>query len=164
MDITGRVLEMLATYGYTRDDKRVKRALEFILREQEPDGSWFGRWGVNYIYGTMQVLRGLEAMGVDLHEPYVQQAAEWLRMFQNPDGGWGETCSSYDDATTKGIGPSTPSQTAWAVLGLLAAGDTRSESVGRGIAYLLRVPLPIRKIQHLVGILFPAAPQSLITQ
>ena len=138
VDITGRVLEMLATYGYTRDDKRLKRALEFILREQEPDGSWFGRWGVNYIYGTMQVLRGLEAMGVDLHEPYVQQAAEWLRMFQNPDGGWGETCGSYDDATTKGIGPSTPSQTAWAVLGLLAAGDTRSESVGRGIAYLLR--------------------------
>ena len=138
VDITGRVLEMLATYGYTRDDKRVKRAIDFILREQEPDGSWFGRWGVNYIYGTMQVLRGLEAMGVDIHEPYVQQAAEWLRMFQNPDGGWGETCGSYDDAATKGIGPSTPSQTAWAVLGLLAAGDTRSESVGRGIAYLLR--------------------------
>ena len=137
-DITGRVLEMLAAHGYDRSDRRVKRALKFILREQEPDGSWFGRWGVNYIYGTMQVLRGLEAMGIDNHEPYIQQAAEWLRMFQNPDGGWGETCSSYDDASTKGIGPSTPSQTAWAVLGLLAAGDTRSESVARGVAYLLR--------------------------
>src|SRR5579859_4582914 len=138
VDITGRVLEMLAAYGYTREDKRVRHAIDFILREQEPDGSWFGRWGVNYIYGTMQVLRGLEAMGVDIHEPYVQQAAEWLRMFQNPDGGWGETCGSYDDAATKGVGPSTPSQTAWAILGLLAAGDTRSESVARGIAYLMR--------------------------
>src|SRR5437588_5007265 len=138
VDITGRVLEMLAAYGYGRDDRRVRKAIDFVLREQEPDGSWFGRWGVNYIYGTACVLRGFEAMGVDNHEPYVQQAAEWLRMFQNPDGGWGETCGSYDDAATKGVGPSTPSQTAWAILGLLAAGDTRSESVARGIAYLLR--------------------------
>jgi squalene-hopene/tetraprenyl-beta-curcumene cyclase len=138
VDITGRVLEMLAEYGYRREDPRIQRALQFILKEQEPDGSWFGRWGVNYIYGTMQVLRGLQAMGVDNHEPYVQQAAEWLRMMQNPDGGWGETCGSYDDSSTKGVGPSTPSQTAWAVLGLLAAGDTRSESVSHGIAYVLR--------------------------
>ena len=138
VDITGRVLEMLAAYGYGRDDRRVRKAIDFVLREQEPDGSWFGRWGVNYIYGTACVLRGFEAMGVDNHEPYIQQAAEWLRMFQNPDGGWGETCGSYDDAATKGVGPSTPSQTAWAILGLLAAGDTRSESVARGIAYLLR--------------------------
>jgi squalene-hopene/tetraprenyl-beta-curcumene cyclase len=77
-------------------------------------------------------------MGEDLHEPDIQQAAEWLRSVQHADGGWGETCSSYDDPNTKGIGPSTPSQTAWAVLGLLAAGDTRSDSVARGIAYLLR--------------------------
>ena len=138
VDITGRVLEMLAAYGYGRDDRRVRKAIDFVLREQEPDGSWFGRWGANYIYGTACVLRGFEAMGVDNHEPYIQQAAEWLRMFQNPDGGWGETCGSYDDAATKGVGPSTPSQTAWAILGLLAAGDTRSESVARGIAYLLR--------------------------
>jgi squalene-hopene/tetraprenyl-beta-curcumene cyclase len=138
VDITGRILEMLATYGYDRNDPRVKKAIKFIRAEQEPDGSWFGRWGVNYIYGTMQVLRGLEAMGVDHHEPYIQSGAEWLRMFQNSDGGWGETCGSYDDATTKGVGPSTPSQTAWAVMGLLAASDTRSDSVARGIAYLLR--------------------------
>ncbi|HJX85755.1 MAG TPA: prenyltransferase/squalene oxidase repeat-containing protein, partial [Candidatus Angelobacter sp.] len=137
VDITGRVLEMLAAYGCTQDDPRVKKAIKFILSQQEPDGSWFGRWGVNYIYGTMQVLRGLEAMGVDLHEPYVQQGAEWLRMVQNPDGGWGETCGSYDDPTARGIGPSTPSQTAWAIMGLLAGGDTRSESVQRGILYLL---------------------------
>jgi squalene-hopene/tetraprenyl-beta-curcumene cyclase len=138
VDITGRVLEMLATYGYTKDDNPVQSAIEFIKNEQEADGSWFGRWGVNYIYGTMQVLRGLEAIEVDNHEPMVQHAAEWLRSIQNPDGGWGETCGSYDDPHSKGIGPSTPSQTAWAVLGLLAAEDTRSDSVARGIAYLLR--------------------------
>src|SRR6266550_2255823 len=95
-------------------------------------------WSVNYIYGTMLVLRGLEAMEIDHHEPYVQQAAEWIRMVQNPDGGWGETCDSYDDSSTKGVGPSTPSQTAWAILGLLAAQDTRSDCVVRGIAYLVR--------------------------
>ena len=139
VDITGRILEMLATYGYDRNHPAVEKAIQFIRREQEPDGSWFGRWGVNYVYGTMLVVRGLEAMGVDPHEPYIQQAAEWLRMVQNPDGGWGETCGSYDDPTTKGVGPSTPSQTAWAVMGLLAAGDTRSESLVRGIAYLLKM-------------------------
>jgi squalene-hopene/tetraprenyl-beta-curcumene cyclase len=138
VDITGRILEMLATYGYDKSHKAVKKAIEFIRKEQEPDGSWFGRWGVNYIYGTMLVLRGLEAVGVDHHEPYVQQAAEWLRMVQNPDGGWGETCGSYDDPNQKGIGESTASQTAWAVLGLMAANDLRSDSVARGIAYLLR--------------------------
>jgi squalene-hopene/tetraprenyl-beta-curcumene cyclase len=138
VDITGRVLECLASYGYSLKDKPVRRAVEFIKRDQQPDGSWFGRWGVNYIYGTMQVLRGLEAVGVDYHEPCVQQAAEWLRMMQNPDGGWGESCGSYDDPTIKGVGPSTASQTAWAVMGLLAANDTRSDSLQRGIAYLLR--------------------------
>ncbi len=138
LDITGRILEMLATYGYDRSHPAVKKAIQFIRNEQEPDGSWFGRWGVNYIYGTMLVLRGLEAIGVDHHEPYVQQAAEWLRMIQNPDGGWGETCDSYDDQNLKGVGRSTPSQTAWAVMGLLAASDTRSESVAKGIAYLLK--------------------------
>jgi squalene-hopene/tetraprenyl-beta-curcumene cyclase len=142
VDITGRVLEMLAIYGVTKEDKRVKKAINFMLREQEQDGSWFGRWGVNYIYGTMLVLRGLQAMGVDHHEPYVQQGAEWMRMVQNADGGWGETCGSYDDATTRGIGPSTPSQTAWAIMGLLAAGDTRSDSVQRGILYLLETQRP----------------------
>ena len=142
VDITGRVLEMLAGYGYTQDDPRIKKAIKFVLREQEPDGSWFGRWGVNYIYGTMLVLRGLQATGVDHHEPYIQQAAEWLRMVQNSDGGWGETCGSYDDPAERGMGPSTPSQTAWGVMGLLAAGDTRSESVQKGILYLLEKQRP----------------------
>ncbi|MGE5325386.1 MAG: squalene--hopene cyclase [Actinomycetota bacterium] len=142
VDITGRVLEMLAANGYTQEDPRIRRAIKFILHEQEADGSWFGRWGVNYIYGTMLVLRGLQAMGVDHHEPYIQQAAEWMRMVQNPDGGWGETCGSYDDPAERGIGPSTPSQTAWGVMGLLAAGDTRSESVQKGILYLLEHQRP----------------------
>jgi squalene-hopene/tetraprenyl-beta-curcumene cyclase len=138
VDITGRILEMLAAYGYDKNHPAVKRGIKFIQKEQEPDGSWFGRWGVNYIYGTMLVLRGLEAMGMDHHEPCIQQAAEWLRMVQNADGGWGESCASYDDANLKGVGPSTPSQTAWAIMGLLAANDTRSDCVARGIAYLLR--------------------------
>ena len=137
VDITGRILEMLASYGYTRRDKRVERAVQFILSEQEPDGSWFGRWGVNYLYGTFLVLRGLEAMGYWNHEPAIQQAAEWIRMVQNADGGWGETCGSYDDELQKAVGPSTPSQTAWAVLGLLAAGDTRSDSVAKGVRWLV---------------------------
>jgi squalene-hopene/tetraprenyl-beta-curcumene cyclase len=137
VDITGRMLEMMAMYGYTREDKRVEKAVQFIFREQEPDGSWFGRWGVNYIYGTFLVLRGLEAIGVDQLEPQVQQAAEWIRMVQNPDGGWGETCGSYDDPDTRGVGTSTPSQTAWALMGLLAAGDDRSDSVAKGVRWLL---------------------------
>jgi squalene-hopene/tetraprenyl-beta-curcumene cyclase len=137
VDITGRILEMLATYGYSRGDKRVEKAIQFILSEQESDGSWFGRWGVNYIYGTFLALRGLDAIGFDHNEPQIQQAAEWIRMVQNSDGGWGETCGSYDDPNTRGVGPSTPSQTAWALLGLLAAGDDRSDSVAKGIRWLL---------------------------
>jgi squalene-hopene/tetraprenyl-beta-curcumene cyclase len=137
VDITGRMLEMLAVYGYTRSDKRVQHAIKFIFDEQEPDGSWFGRWGVNYLYGTFLVLRGLDAIGVDHLEPQIQQAAEWIRMVQNSDGGWGETCGSYDDPDTRGVGPSTPSQTAWAMLGLLAAGDDRSDSVAKGVRWLL---------------------------
>jgi squalene-hopene/tetraprenyl-beta-curcumene cyclase len=137
VDITGRILEMLASYGYTRRDKRVEKAVQFILREQEQDGSWFGRWGVNYFYGTFLVLRGLQAMDFDSNEPAVQQAAEWIRMVQNSDGGWGESCGTYDDSNERGIGPSTPSQTAWALLGLLAAGDTRSDSVAKGVRWLI---------------------------
>ncbi len=138
VDITGRILECLATYGYDQNHPAVKRAIKFIRKAQEPDGSWFGRWGVNYIYGTMQVLRGLEAMAVDGNDPMIQQAAEWVRSVQNADGGWGETVGSYDDPNLRGQGDSTASQTAWAIMGLLAVGDTRSECVARGMAYLLR--------------------------
>ncbi len=126
VDITGRILECLATYGYDQNHPAVKRAIKFIRKAQEPDGSWFGRWGVNYIYGTMQVLRGLEAMAVDGNDPMIQQAAEWVRSVQNADGGWGETVGSYDDPNLRGQGDSTASQTAWAIMGLLAVGDTRA--------------------------------------
>jgi squalene-hopene/tetraprenyl-beta-curcumene cyclase len=136
-DITGRMLEMLATYGYGRGDKRVEKAIQFIFSQQEPDGSWFGRWGVNYIYGTFLALRGLDAVGVDHLEPQIQQGAEWIRMVQNPDGGWGETCGSYDDPDKRGEGLSTASQTAWALLGLLAAGDDRSDSLAKGVRWLM---------------------------
>ena len=137
VDITGRLLEMFAAYGHAPDERFVRRAMAFMRKEQEQDGSWFGRWGVNYIYGTMLVLRGMEAMGVDKHDPAIQQAAEWLRSVQNSDGGWGERCDSYDDPACKATAPSTPSQTAWAVMGLLAAGDLRSDAVDRGILWLL---------------------------
>lgn len=137
VDITGRILEMLAAYGYTRRDKRVEAAVQFILREQSSDGSWFGRWGVNYLYGTFLVLRGLEAQGMWHQEVPILRATEWVRMVQNPDGGWGETCGTYDDELQKGNGPSTPSQTAWALLALLAGGDTRSDSVAKGIRWLI---------------------------
>jgi squalene-hopene/tetraprenyl-beta-curcumene cyclase len=137
VDITGRVLEAMSTYGYTSKDRRIERAIKFIYSEQEPDGSWFGRWGVNYLYGTFLVLRGLESIGVWNHEPEIQQAAEWIRMVQNADGGWGESCRSYDEPNSRGIGVSTPSQTAWGILGLLSAGDTRSDSVAKGVRWLL---------------------------
>jgi squalene-hopene/tetraprenyl-beta-curcumene cyclase len=136
-DITGRILEMLAAYGYGRDDPRVDGAVRFVLSQQEPDGSWFGRWGVNYVYGTFLVLRGLDAVGFDRRDPRIRRAADWIRSVQNGDGGWGETCGTYDDPGTRGIGPSTPSQTAWAILGLLAAGDSRSDCVERGVRWLL---------------------------
>jgi squalene-hopene/tetraprenyl-beta-curcumene cyclase len=137
VDITGRILEMLAAHGYTRADRRVERAVEFILSEQEPDGSWFGRWGVNYVYGTFLVLRGLDAVGFGRADPRVARAAGWIRSVQNADGGWGETCGTYDDPGTRGLGPSTPSQTAWGVLALLAAGDGGSDSAERGVQWLL---------------------------
>jgi squalene-hopene/tetraprenyl-beta-curcumene cyclase len=114
----------------------VRRGIDYLLREQEPDGAWYGRWGVNYIYGTWQVLKGLRTVGEDMNAPHVQRAEEWLRAHQNPDGGWGETCTTYDDPAQRGTGPSTPSQTAWALMGLMSAGDTGSPALRRGLAYL----------------------------
>ena len=136
-DITGRILEMLSYFGYTRRSACVVRAIRFLRQEQEPDGSWFGRWGVNYLYGTWQVLKGLNAIGEDLSQPYVQNAAQWLRSRQNSDGGWGESCESYQDRSQGEKGPSTPSQTAWAVMGLISSGDCSSPTLLRGIDYLL---------------------------
>ena len=138
-DLTGRILELLGYLGARPDERYMARAIEFLKSAQEPDGSWFGRWGVNYVYGTWQVLVGLRAAGVDMRAPWVRRAAAWLRSVQNEDGGWGESCRSYNDPRAKGLGRSTASQTAWGVLGLLAAGDSPAESALRdGIEFLLR--------------------------
>lgn len=136
-DITARVLESLSHYGFRVGQPAVDKAVSFILRTQEADGSWFGRWGVNYVYGTWQVLAGLAAVGFDMSAPVVRRAVRWLREAQNSDGGWGETCGSYDDPKLAGVGPSTASQTAWAVLGLLAAGEAESPEVRAGVEYLV---------------------------
>jgi squalene-hopene/tetraprenyl-beta-curcumene cyclase len=135
-DITGRVLEALCRSGVDPQSAAIRRGVDYLLRTQEGDGSWYGRWGVDYVYGTFLALRGLRAAGVDEREASVLRAGEWLRSVQNADGGWGESCASYDNNRFTAAA-STPSQTAWAVLGLLAADDTRSESVRRGIEYLV---------------------------
>ena len=135
-DITGRVLEALAAHGVAEHHAAVRRGVKWLVRHQEADGSWYGRWGVAYIYGTCFALRGLAASGESDREVHVLRAGEWLRSIQNADGGWGETCASYDNRTYT-PGPSTPSQTAWAILGLIAGGDAASLSVQHGIEYLL---------------------------
>ena len=136
-DITARTLEMCSYYSIGKSDLRVKRALDYLYREQEVDGSFFGRWGVNFIYGTWQVLRGLSRIGEDMKSERVQKAVKWLHSVQNEDGGWGETCQSYDEEHPKADGPSTASQTAWALMGLFNAGDLESETVQRGMNFLL---------------------------
>lgn len=136
-DITGRVLEALCTYGVPAESPELKKAVDYLIRTQEQDGSWYGRWGVDYVYGTFLALRGLNAAGVSDREAYVLRAGEWLRSIQNPDGGWGESCASYDNDSFVAA-ESTPSQTAWAVLGLLAGGDETSISVRDGVEYLIQ--------------------------
>jgi len=137
-DVTGRVLEMMGTFGFSREHPAAVRALAIIKEWQQPDGCWWGRWGVNYIYGTWSVLMGLKAIGLEPQSPMIRRAAAWLKSCQNPDGGWGECCESYRDPHLRGQGPSTPSQTAWAVMGLLAAGDTLAPEVRSGIDYLVK--------------------------
>ena len=119
-DITARILELLGYEGWDPRHPQVERALDYIRGQQEADGSWYGRWGVNYVYGTWQVLRGLKALGLDMNQPWLLKARDWLESVQHEDGGWGERCNTYDDPDFKGQGPSTASQTAWAVMGLLA--------------------------------------------
>jgi squalene-hopene/tetraprenyl-beta-curcumene cyclase len=136
-DITARVLEMLGTFGYRADHPAVSRALDYLWRTQEPQGCWFGRWGVNYIYGTWQVLQGLKALDFPMDHPALRMAADWLESVQQADGGWGESCRSYDDPRWMGRGEPTASQTGWAVLGLIAAGRARGDAARRGIEYLL---------------------------
>ena len=140
-DITGRVLEALIRAGVHKDHPAIRRGVDYLIRTQESDGSWFGRWGVNYLYGTCFALRGLRAAGESDREHYILRAAEWIRSIQNPDGGWGESCASYDNNTFV-PGLSTPSQTAWGILGLIAGGDFTSSSLHQGIEYLCETQSP----------------------
>jgi squalene-hopene/tetraprenyl-beta-curcumene cyclase len=141
-DITARVLEALGHFGYDTTNPQVQRALAFLRRTQEPHGGWPGRWGVNYLYGTWQVLQGLAKIGLSTDDLMVRRAAAWLKMVQQPGGCWGETCRSYDDPTLAGVGTPTASQTAWALLGLIAAGEADCREVRAGIAWLVRTQRP----------------------
>jgi squalene-hopene/tetraprenyl-beta-curcumene cyclase len=136
-DLGGRVLEALGYLGFRTDEPAAARAIAFVKARQLPDGSWYGRWGVNYLYGTWSVLAGLRAIGEDMGQPYVRRAVTWLLSRQNPDGGWGESCFTYNDPRTAGMGTSTASQTAWALLGLLHADEAANPAVMRGVQFLL---------------------------
>jgi squalene-hopene/tetraprenyl-beta-curcumene cyclase len=136
-DVSARCIGMLAQLGEPLDSPRMKDALAYMAQVQEKDGSWFGRWGVNYIYGTWSALAGLNAAGVDSQSPTIRRAADWLCAIQNADGGWGEDCDSYRlDYKGYAQAPSTASQTAWALLGLMAAGEVDHPAVARGIRHL----------------------------
>ncbi|MEW6237015.1 MAG: squalene--hopene cyclase [Candidatus Omnitrophota bacterium] len=141
-DVTARILEMFGELGYNLSFSPVARAVEFLRSQQEKDGSWYGRWGVNYIYGTWQVVTGLVRIGIPASDPCIQKGVQWFLLHQNEDGGWGETCVTYQDPDQRGNGPSTPSQTAWALLGLMNGGVVDSEAVERGIAYLMNTQKP----------------------
>jgi squalene-hopene/tetraprenyl-beta-curcumene cyclase len=137
-DVTAHVLEAMGIMGFDRRHTAVNRGYRFLRKEQEPDGSWFGRWGVNHIYGTAAVLPALQAIGVDMGEDFVRSAADWILAHQNSDGGWGESCASYMDPAFRGRVTTTASQTAWALMALLAANDSRYDAgLMRGLSYLV---------------------------
>jgi squalene-hopene/tetraprenyl-beta-curcumene cyclase len=153
-DVTARVLEMVARCGLTEfDTARFERGLTFLLHEQERDGAWFGRWGVNYVYGTSGALAALGPTRVPAFERAIDEAvvrgAVWLKSVQQPGGGWGETTATYTDPAQRGTGPVTASQTAWALIGLLACTERLPAiagaflpSIERGVGYLLRTQRP----------------------
>jgi squalene-hopene/tetraprenyl-beta-curcumene cyclase len=140
-DVTAHVVEMLAAEGLS-GERATRRGLSWLARNQERDGSWFGRWGANHVYGTGAVIPGAVAAGIPREDPKIRAGVRWLERHQNPDGGWGEDLRSYDDATWIGRGTSTASQTAWALLALLAAGERSSKAVQRGVAWLGENQLP----------------------
>jgi len=157
-DVTGRCIGMLAQLGADIDDPFVEQAVNYLQRVQRPDGSWFGRWGVNYIYGTWSALAGLNAVGFNTSHLIMRKAADWLIAIQNEDGGWGEDCNSYRlDYAGYEKAPSTASQTAWALLGLMAAGEVDHPAVARGIAYLQATQTPdgLWPQEHYTGGGFP---------
>jgi squalene-hopene/tetraprenyl-beta-curcumene cyclase len=135
-DVTARAVECFGRFGWTPSEPRIQKAVEYLLREQYPNGPWYGRWGVNYVYGTSGVLRALAAVGLKNH-PAMVKAVEWLRSVQNPDGGFGESCTSYDDPSHMARGESTASQTAWGLLGLLTVCEANDPAVQSAVAYLL---------------------------
>lgn len=136
-DITARTLVALLRHGFDRDDPEVKRGIRFLYRHQEPDGSWYGRWGCNYLYGSWLALWALSQLGEDTGSEPFQRAVSFIVACQNEDGGWGESMGSYDDPQFKGSFHSTASQTAWALMGLLASGAVDSDAAQRGVEYLL---------------------------
>jgi squalene-hopene/tetraprenyl-beta-curcumene cyclase len=136
-DIAGRVLESLGHNGLTVAHPAVARAISYLQSQQDACGAWWGRWGVNYLYGTWQVLTGLKSVGQDMNAAWIVRAADWLRSVQKPDGSFGETADSYEDASLKGQGESTPSQTAWGAMGLMAAIGADNPAVERAIAWLI---------------------------
>ena len=137
VDVSARCVGMMAQLGEPAGSERLKAGVRYIIANQEADGSWFGRWGVNYVYGTWSALCALNAAGIEPDAPAIHKAVAWLESIQNPDGGWGEDCDSYKlDYAGFEPAPSTASQTAWALLGLMAAGAVDSAAVARGIAYL----------------------------
>jgi squalene-hopene/tetraprenyl-beta-curcumene cyclase len=140
-DITGRVLESLCRRGMTYEDSAIRSGVRYLLLSQEKNGSWYGRWGVNYIYGTFLALRGLRAAAAPSTQGAMRSASDWLRSIQNEDGGWGESCLGYESGTFVPAA-STPSQTAWAILGLIAAGNGWSNEVLAGVQWLLDKQLP----------------------
>ncbi|ALF54584.1 squalene cyclase [Nostoc piscinale CENA21] len=141
-DVTARVIEMLGACNLSIDSHNLERALTYLLAEQETEGCWFGRWGVNYIYGTSGVLSALALINPQKYQRQIEKGATWLVECQNSDGGWGETCRTYNDPSLKGQGRSTASQTAWALIGLIAAGEATGkfamETIERGIDYLVK--------------------------
>ena len=136
-DLTARTLELLGYVRFNAKEPCVRDGVQYLIDTQDDDGSWYGRWGVNYIYGTWQVLRGLAAISEDMTQDWILRGRDWLESCQNTDGGWGETCATYDNPATKGIGESTASQTAWALMGICAIGDLDRPSIHRGLRYLL---------------------------
>ncbi len=135
-DVTARVVECLGRFGWPAEHPAIQRAVKFLMQDQCNDGSWFGRWGVNFIYGTSGVLRALETVSLTTRE-YCQRAVTWLRSVQKADGSFGESLRSYDMPATKGEGPSTASQTAWGLIGLLAGADLNDPAIGKAVSYLV---------------------------
>jgi len=135
-DVTARVVECLGRFGWTAEHPAIQRAVKFLLKDQDRDGSWFGRWGVNFVYGTSGVLRALETVSMTTQD-FCQRAVGWLRQVQKPDGSFGESLRSYDELHTKGQGPSTPSQTAWGLIGLLAGAETGDPAITKAVSYLV---------------------------